>query len=73
MIQLLLLNCANLLGAGGQPVKGSPYAADRRRGAYGGGGGYYRSRGGGGGGRGGYSSRSRGGDRDQSKGSSVKG
>jgi len=32
---------ANVTGAGGQPVKGSPYAADRRRGGYGGGG-YYR-------------------------------
>lgn len=30
---------ANVTGTGGQPVKGSPYAADRRRGGYGG---YYR-------------------------------
>lgn len=47
---------ANVTGAGGQPVKGSPYAADRRRGGYG----YYRR------GRGGY--RPRRPRRDQSKG-----
>jgi len=40
---------ANVTGTGGQPVKGSPYAADRRRGGYGSGG-YYRR--GGGSGRG---------------------
>lgn len=53
---------ANVTGAGGQPVKGSPYAADRRRGGYGG---YYRR-----GGRGGYL-RPRRPRRDQSKGRNL--